>query len=388
MPSFDSDPQNDGLRWRSIFHPLLGICHHFELAEDLKSVMGMTNLEFVNIHLKIENAYGSRRRKKRHLPKKEQKAKILTTFDEVEEFQDEECEEIKDFIEEPEREDRKVMILVYHQGSLLLSKQVLAIDEDESSYFTVEQEIIDKSHVKNECETDQNYVEDFCLNQCLVSRSVQELGCLHARLFSLANETMKKSAKICNYGDFLKPTKAQLLTRRRSLKRLKLNCSMPYEKLQESGLVKIRDILSDFYTQNLELRCGCPVPCKRKEIRIAKWPLTGRLRRKNGKKIVMFHVSTSQSIFKALTKIQILQFPQSFLNFNLEISESFKTNSHSVKFIHISFYDEKSCKNIVNYQNVVKKAQHQSKSFLNLKNSQILHENKDSKVNFSSLGIE
>ena len=78
MPSFDSDPQNDGLRWRSIFHPLLGICHHFELAEDLKSVMGMTNLEFVNIHLKIENAYESRRRKKRHL---ESKGKFINHVD-------------------------------------------------------------------------------------------------------------------------------------------------------------------------------------------------------------------------------------------------------------------------------------------------------------------
>ena len=78
--------------------------------------------------------------------------------------------------------------------------------------------------------------------------------------------------------------KQKQISRFRKLKRE----ARTFEGTIEYGLYKIRTILGDFYHDESQMRCGCPVPCKRQEISLSR-PTT----KKNNcsRQFVLFHVS-------------------------------------------------------------------------------------------------
>ena len=101
----------------------------------------------------------------------------------------------------------KVLDTVWHLFGNLCTKlnlsssfysQVLQpIGNEDDNHFTIDQEIIDKTKTKNvfNCKAEHEYQEDECLKNCLVDRFIKEVGCLHARLYEFANDTIREEIK-------------------------------------------------------------------------------------------------------------------------------------------------------------------------------------------------
>ena len=240
LPNLISDPRKHSSHWRTVYHPLFGICHHFEYQTESKA-----NIEFVKIFINFSTF--------------SKDSKLVTPFLTLDEFEvlDEEDSNIKPKV--------SIMINVYDKGSFLRSRQLTQISSEEGrSLYTIDEEIIDKSKTSwiNKCENQLNYVEDDCLMNCLVSKHLAEFGCLHFRLYLAANETVKNSYEICNLSDLEGKMQKSRNTRKNTT-----------TVVEDYGFVRIKRLLSDFFQDsNLESRCACPTPCARKNIRVSKWP--------------------------------------------------------------------------------------------------------------------
>ena len=117
-------------------------------------------------------------------------------------------------------EDQTLVILIYQKGAFYHSQVFQPIGENEPNTFYVEQEVIDKSNTK-EVFNCKEYDEDNCLRECLVSRFINEMGCLHVRLYDLANDAIVQKIQnpikynnisntnvleLCNYNHLRNPT--------------------------------------------------------------------------------------------------------------------------------------------------------------------------------------
>ena len=163
-----------------------------------------------------------------------------------------------------------VLVIVYDKDSFFNGHQLTLVRRDEDMEFNIEQEIIDRSSTKYvfKCQDDHQYKEDLCLKDCLVSKFVNEVNCLHARLYFLANETIKDNVPICTSADLTNYTRILMRRKAKDKQFVRLDRSTD----EEFGYAKIRQILGDFFTEDLTLRCGCPIPCRRKNLELAKWP--------------------------------------------------------------------------------------------------------------------
>lgn len=66
---------------------------------------------------------------------------------------------------------------------LYTSNAFLLLSADKSDYYNIEPETLDKTRIQHvEGCLDQEYIEDECLNQCLLDRFISRFGCLHVRL--------------------------------------------------------------------------------------------------------------------------------------------------------------------------------------------------------------
>ena len=101
----------------------------------------------------------------------------------MEEIVTEQEEEYDDVIEDTEKYSG-ILVFVYQKGSFYSSRKRTKINQKSRQFYTLVQEELDKS-LTSECHL--NYNEDQCLENCLVSKFVQELGCLHARLHFIGN---------------------------------------------------------------------------------------------------------------------------------------------------------------------------------------------------------
>ena len=77
------------------------------------------------------------------------------------------------------------------------SQVLQPIGNEDDNHFTIDQEIIDKTKTKNvfNCKAEHEYQEEECLKNCLVDRFIKEVGCLHARLYEFANDTIREEIK-------------------------------------------------------------------------------------------------------------------------------------------------------------------------------------------------
>ena len=179
--SYSSDPKNDPKDWKMIFHPLFGWCHHFEPA--FKRKIALTNktiVEFMKFHLDYKKAY-------------EDKKEIGHGLFESR-FNGQRVHDTQVFDDSRGDDNKTLLIIAYDEGAFFHSQVIQPVGLDETNYFTIEQEIIDKTKTKDlfQCSADRKYVEDVCLQNCLVDRFVKDMGCLHARLFEIANDTIRK----------------------------------------------------------------------------------------------------------------------------------------------------------------------------------------------------
>ena len=77
-----------------------------------------------------------------------------------------------------------LIIVAYQENSFYYSREILLTDYKKRAYYALEQEVIDKTNVKDvvDCQDDPNYNEDQCLNSCLINKFVEKFNCVHARL--------------------------------------------------------------------------------------------------------------------------------------------------------------------------------------------------------------
>ena len=93
----------------------------------------------------------------------------------------------EDLVEDTEKVQNDLIIFVYQKHSFLSTHQLLKLKEKSRNYYDLRREIIDKKLTQNhfQCQTTDDYIEDECLTNCLISKFVADLGCLHARLFKV-----------------------------------------------------------------------------------------------------------------------------------------------------------------------------------------------------------
>ncbi len=106
------------------------------------------------------------------------------------------------------------------------------------------------SHVKH-CEKSDNYNEDSCLMECLISKFIKEFGCIHARLANHFEIRQKNVTKVCDFNDLVGH----------------LSTKDPYI---DPGLAKLRDLYNRFddsADMNANM-CGCLKPCKETTFKI------------------------------------------------------------------------------------------------------------------------
>jgi hypothetical protein len=143
---------------------------------------------------------------------------------------------------------------------------MIRLKYSELSLYTYSQEIVDKTMVNElfDCNQNPDYVQDTCLNECLINISIQEFKCLHPRLAWNGFKSLKNQ-RICQFEDFNDKTQEYL-------SRVQLYDSS-IKVVEEYGLVRLRQMLASFNQDvNTELRCGCQLPCRRKIPKIIKWP--------------------------------------------------------------------------------------------------------------------
>merc|ERR1719468_255072 len=202
--------------------------------------------------------------------------------------------------EGPDRQEASdtVLVIVYDKDSFFNGHQLTLVRRDEDMEFNIEQEIIDRSSTKYvfKCQDDHQYKEDLCLKDCLVSKFVNEVNCLHARLYFLANETIKDNVSICTSADLTNYTRILMRKKAEEKQFIRLDRSTD----EEFGYAKIRQILGDFFTEDLTLRCGCPIPCRRKNLELAKWPTMRknfRQKRNTKTKNVFFQMKSTIKVY-------------------------------------------------------------------------------------------
>ena len=179
MPSLVSKPWNDTGNWKSMYHPLYGICHHFIFDHHLESILGKSAIKFVKIKLNFMNLVKKQQQRFGLM----QDPRMKDKFGSMEEIVTEQEEEYDDVIEDTEKYSG-ILVFVYQKGSFYSSRKRTKINQKSRQFYTLVQEELDKS-LTSECHFDYN--EDQCLENCLVSKFVQELGCLHARLHFIGN---------------------------------------------------------------------------------------------------------------------------------------------------------------------------------------------------------
>ena len=195
MPSLVSKPWNDTGNWHAKYHPLYGICHHFIFNQKLESILGKSAIKFIKIKLNFDKL----------VKKSQQKFGLMTdprASYNLDEIVTEQEEEYDDVIEDTEK-FYGILVFVYQKGSFYSSRKRTQINQKSRQFYQLKQEELDKRQTQQNC---YNYNEDDCLTNCLVSKFVEDLGCLHARLYFIANATIKAKYPICNYKDLLNQT--------------------------------------------------------------------------------------------------------------------------------------------------------------------------------------
>ncbi len=207
LPSLTSKPSSDHDDWHPVYHPIFGACFEFRSSKNIVDYVGKAGVEFAKVNVNFDAAY----------PKATTDGiQIYSTPDEHQVYAGMNPEE--DYENEPETKSDKnqtatdpfesMVLLVFEAGSFLSSQSLGVLDRESKKYFTVEQEIIDKTNTKDvfDCTDDEDYVEDSCLEQCLVTRHVREMKCLHARIQPWANASIKESYQACVLDDLYQRT--------------------------------------------------------------------------------------------------------------------------------------------------------------------------------------
>ena len=246
MPSLVSKPWNDTGNWQSMYHPLYGVCHQFIFDQPLESILGKSAIKFVKIKLNFMN-----------LIKKQQKFGLMQdpriqgwNMDEIVTEQEEEYDDV---IEDTEK-FCGILVFVYQKGSFYSTRKRTKVNQKSRQFYQLYQEELDKKQTPSEC---FNYNEDQCLTNCLVSKFVEELGCLHARLHFIANDSIRSTYPICQYQDLLNQTQKLHQKKLRDFKDFRrLKRSVVGDRLGsnviEYGLFKIRSLLGNFQHDDVQ----------------------------------------------------------------------------------------------------------------------------------------